>query len=33
MTENLMYDLLDLAQMDSSTLKLNDDIFNLHTVI
>ena len=33
MTENLMLDLLDLAQMDSTSLKFNEDIFNLHTVI
>ena len=33
MTENLMLDLLDLAQMDNTTLKLNEDIFDLHAVI
>jgi signal transduction histidine kinase len=33
MTENLMLDLLDLAQLESTTLKFNEDIFNLHTVI
>ena len=33
MTENLMLDLLDLAQMESTTLKFNEENFNLHTVI
>ena len=33
MIKNLLLDLLDLAQMENKSLKLNEDYFNLHALI
>ena len=33
MMRNLMLDLLDLAQMENNTLKINEEFFNLHEII
>lgn len=33
MMRNLMLDLLDLAQMESNSLKIHNEYFNIYTVI
>jgi signal transduction histidine kinase len=33
MMRNLMLDLLDLAQMENKSFKINEEFFNLHEVI
>lgn len=33
MMRNLMLDLLDLAQLENKSFKINEEFFNLHEVI